>query len=46
MGFEPGTPQYNWLEADLKAASAVSARKKRPWIIVTDHYPLCEPPFF
>jgi hypothetical protein len=40
LGFEPGTAQYKWLEADLAKAAAPAARLRRPWIIVTDHYPL------
>ena len=40
LGFEPGTAQYKWLEADLAAASTPAARQLRPWIIVTNHYPL------
>jgi len=38
--FEPGSPQYQWLEQDLKAAAAPDSRKQRPWLIVTCHYPL------
>lgn len=39
LGFEPGTLQYEWLEADLKAAARADNRAVRPWIVVTDHYP-------
>ena len=39
LGFEPGTAQYRWLEADLAAAAAPTQRAARPWIILTDHYP-------
>ena len=40
LGFEPGSEQYRWLEADLSAAASPARRAARPWIIMTDHYPL------
>jgi len=32
--------QYQWLEADLKAANAPAARAARPWILVFGHRPM------
>jgi hypothetical protein len=40
LGFEPGTEQHRWLEADLAAAATPQRRAVVPWIILTDHYPL------
>jgi len=40
LDFEPGSEQYAWLEADLAAAATPAARESRPWIIMTNHYPL------
>lgn len=36
----PGSPQYEWLARDLARAAAPQARSKRPWIIVTSHFPM------
>ena len=34
--FAPGTAQYKWFEADLKAFD----RKKQPWLVVIFHAPV------
>jgi len=38
--FERTKAQFEWLEADLQAASAPAARAARPWIIIYGHRPM------
>ena len=33
----PGSEQYEWLEADLRAAADPTTRRAVPWIVVTAH---------
>jgi len=39
---EPNSPQYTWLEQDLKSVN----RTKTPWVILEMHRPLYESEFF
>jgi hypothetical protein len=38
LPMEPGSDQYQWLEADLHQANL--SRSEQPWIVLTVHYPL------
>ena len=36
LDFSKGSPQYKWLEADLKAVD----RSKTPWVVLNGHRPI------
>ncbi len=34
--YEPGTPQYQWLDAEFAAVN----RTRTPWLVLTGHRPM------